>query len=366
MVDDAPSHNFPTGSSRVVANPRGGGRVLPRVGDTLRLETRAMGCQWGIVLDPGPQDRVMVAPDAFAEVQRIESFLTVYRETSEVARLNREAATNSLPVSAELAALLQTCRQLHRDTEGAFDPATQAIIELWRTCREQGRIPSAFEVEVALSASGFDKLTSSPAAPQQPGCCAEVRYHVAGLGLNFAAIGKGYAIDRASEVLRQQGLNDFLLHGGYSSLYACGSHAGQAGWPVGLKNPLFTEESYLTLMLRDQALATSGSNVQFFRHEGKRYGHILDPRSGWPAEGLLSVTVVAPSAAEADALSTAFYVLGLEKSREYCDTHRSVGAILTPPPARGRLLTPVVCNLQPEQVFLSAENVDPVWPAEST
>ena len=88
------------------------------------------------------------------------------------------------------------------------------------------------------------------------------------------------------------------------------------GWPVGIGNPLFTEKRLGTLLLCDQAMATSGSNIQFFRHEGKRYGHILDPRTGWPVDGMLSVTVLAPSAALADALSTAFFVMGVEKARQ--------------------------------------------------
>jgi thiamine biosynthesis lipoprotein len=127
---------------------------------------------------------------------------------------------------------------------------------------------------------------------------------------------------------------------------------------VGVKNPLFTDERYATLLLRDQAMATSGSNIQYFRFQGRRYGHILDPRTGWPADELLSVTVLAPTAAEADALSTAFYVLGLEKALEYCDNHPSIGALLVPPPQQGRRLEPVVRNISDDALFLSPARAD--------
>ena len=98
-------------------------------------------------------------------------------------------------------------------------------------------------------------------------------------------------------------------------------------------------------------MSTSGSNIQYFRSQGRRYGHILDPRTGWPAEGLLSVTVIAPTAAEADALSTAFYVMGLEIALAWCDNHPLIGAILIPHPTQGRRLAPVVHNIPADMLF---------------
>lgn len=324
----------------------------------MRLETEAMACSWAVILNPGPAEQVMIAADALDEVRRVERLLTVFRDDSEVARLNRTAAVAPAAVSPELFALLLECRELYEQTDGAFDPAAQALIELWRACRLADRIPTQAEIDAALSRSGFAHLQLCPADPATGEAQPRVAFEIEGLGLNFGAIGKGYAIDRAAAVLRGRGKQDFLIHGGRSSLYASGGHAGQPGWPVGLKNPLFTDASYLTLLLRDQALGTSGSNIQYFRHGGRRYGHILDPRTGWPAESLLSVSVTAPTATEADALSTAFYVLGLEKARQYCDTHRSVGAILTPPPERGKRLSPLVCNLPEEQVFPVSDEVE--------
>lgn len=100
-------------------------------------------------------------------------------------------------------------------------------------------------------------------------------------------------------------------------------------------------------------MSTSGAGIQFFRHEGKRYGHILDPRTGMPAENVLSVTVLAPTAAEADALSTAFFVMGLEKTAEYCDTHPEIGVMLVPPPLTGRQLKVHTFNLPQQTLFLS-------------
>lgn len=337
-----------------------GERPAPRAGETLRLETTAMACSWGVVLNPGPPDRVMAASSALSEVHRIESLLTVYREGGEVATLNRDACGEACSVTPELFELLLTCRRLHDETWRAFDPASHALVTLWRDCRRDNRVPTQTEIDAALAVSGMQHVQLTPrGAGGRPQNTAS--FDVPGLGLNFGAVGKGYAVDCAAESLRSAGIVDFLIHGGYSSVAAAGGHWGQDGWPVGLKNPLFTDAHFATLLLRDQALGTSGSNIQYFRHGGRRYGHILDPRTGWPAEGLLSVSVVARTALEADALSTAFYVLGLEKSREYCDTHPHVGAVLTPPPARSRRLTPLVCNLPADRLYPAGEDVEFVF-----
>lgn len=321
-----------------------GARTAPSAHDTIRLETHAMGCPWCVIMEPGPPQQVMQASAALDIVHALDAQLSVYREDSEVSRLNRAAADAPVEVEARLFQLLQRCRELHDDTEGAFDPAVRSLILIWRRCRQEGRVPDQSEIDVALPMSGMQHVRFDAARQS-------VSFLRQGLGFDFGAIGKGYAIDRGAEELERHGMRDFLLHGGHSSLMARGEHHGQAGWPVGLKNPLFTDQHYATILLHNQALATSGSNVQYFRHQGRRYGHIVDPRTGRPSEGLLSVTVVAPTAAEADALSTAFYVMGLEKARRYCDNHPAIGAVLVPPPS-GRELEPVILNIPPDALFV--------------
>ena len=111
-----------------------------------------------------------------------------------------------------------------------------------------------------------------------------------------------------------------------------------------------------TILLKDCGMSSSGSGVQYFRHGGKRYGHILDPRSGWPVESMLSVTVLAPTAALADALSTAFFVVGLEKAAQYCHNETGVSALLIPPPAHGRRLEPVNIGMDDDILFLTPED----------
>lgn len=319
--------------------------AAPLAGDTVRLETKAMGCPWCVIMNPGPPRQVMVASDAFDVIHDVEQMLTIYREDSDVAQLNREASADWLVVRDELFHFLERCRALHQATAGAFDPAMGALIQLWREARLQGRLPDPRGIAAALERSGFQHVSLIREEESL------VKYERDGLVLDFAAIGKGYGIDRAAEHLRAEGVENFLVHGGQSSLFAAGRHHDHDGWPVGLKNPLFTEKRYATLLLKDCGMGTSGSNIQYFRYGGQRYGHLIDPRTGWPAEGLLSVTVIAPTATEADALSTAFYAMGLDNALRYCDDHPEIGAVLIPTPTRGRVLEPVVRNFPAERLF---------------
>jgi len=271
--------------------------LAPTAQETIRFETRAMACRWSVVLNPGAPRQVMTASDALDFVHAVEEMLTVYRSDSEVSRLNQTASASPTVVSPELFAFLIECRELWELTEGAFDPASGSLIQLWRNSRQNQTIPTTDEVDQARERSGFQHVRLD--AESQT-----VFFERPGVSLDFGGIGKGYAVDLAIQHLKREGIENGLVHGGHSSLMAIGDHADQSGWPVGIKNPLFTEERYATVILKNQAMSTSGSNVQFFRHAGKRYGHQLDPRTGWPAEGLLSVSVIAPTATRAEALST--------------------------------------------------------------
>ena len=123
-----------------------------------------------------------------------------------------------------------------------------------------------------------------------------------------------------------------ILHGGQSSVYAIGSPSGDGaerdGWLVGIAHPLKPGEQIARLRLRDAALGTSGATIQYFEANGRRFGHILDPRTGWPADGQSCVSVIAPTAAEADALSTALFILGPDRARAYCESHPEIGVIM--------------------------------------
>jgi FAD:protein FMN transferase len=282
-------------------------------GDTdihsLVVGREAMACRFEIVFNAGehPQD-TEAALTALDLIDEIESHISIYRDASELSRLNATAATDWQPVSADLFALLETALELYDRTGGGFDIAAGRLVRSWGFLARQGRTPSATDRAAALAASGSRWLELDPAGRR-------IRFTRPGVELNPGAIGKGWAVDRAVDRLLSAGITSCLLHGGSSSVRAIGrqgpgANDDQRGWPVGVRHPLRPAVRLATVVLVDQALGTSGSGTQFFIHRGRKLGHILDPRTGHPAEGVISATVLAPTAAEADALATAAYVLG--------------------------------------------------------
>lgn len=320
-------------------------RSRPHGGSTIRLTTQAMACDFSVVMNQGASADLMTAADALEIVHELEDQMTVYRSGSELSRLNRSAFENAVKVEARLFQILLEAKRISEGTDGAFDPTSGPLISLWRRCRQDGRVPSDNEIAECLQHTGLENVRFNESEMT-------VQFLDPAAEFNLGGIGKGYALDRAGAFLAEAGVSDWLIHGGFSSILAKGSHRGQDGWPVGIRNPLLPHETLGTILLKDRALATSGSGVQSFRVGGQKYGHILDPRTGRPVEGLLSVTVLAPTAAIADALSTAFFVLGLEKAREYCDNYPEVSSLLIPPPHRGRRLTPINCGIPDEVLFL--------------
>jgi thiamine biosynthesis lipoprotein len=181
-----------------------------------------------------------------------------------------------------------------------------------------------------------------------------VRYLRPGVEINLGSIGKGYALDRAAELLRFDRAAG-LLHGGHSSVYAMGTQPGdERGWAVGIRHPWDGSRRLAVIRLRDRGLATSAATFQHLEYNGRKLGHILDPRTGWPAEALASATAVAPSAAQADALATGFFILGVEQTQAYCDAHPGIGAVLLP---QGETALPLVFGLDPHDVCMVEKGV---------
>jgi thiamine biosynthesis lipoprotein len=258
-------------------------------------------------------------------IQALERQLSYFKPDSEISQINRLAAEREVEVEPRLFALLQLAMHVWRESGGAYDLTATSLWEAWGFARRAGAVPSPEQLATARGQVGseFVELDSRKST---------IRFHRSGVRLNLGSIGKGYAIDRAVELLTDEGVSDFLVHGGYSSVAAQGNKDStpevQTVWTIGVKDPLRDDVRVGQIELRDRALGTSGSQHQSFRHGGRRYGHILDPRTGQPADRVLSVSVLAPTAAEADALSTAFYVLGPDWARDYCLKHPAFSMVM--------------------------------------
>jgi thiamine biosynthesis lipoprotein len=287
----------------------------------IRVHRKAMACRFEVTLSAEDAHHVPAAREVLDEIDRIESALTVFRETSDLVRVNRAAGREPVEIDESLFALLRLCVELHARTDGTFDITTTPLSRCWGFLRREGRLPSPEEIASARALVGMDGIELDAARRT-------VRFRRTGMELNLGSIGKGYALDRVGTLLRQRGVSDALVSAGGSSVLAIGGRP--AGWVVDLRSRQARRDRIARLRLRDVALGTSGAGEQFVEVEGTRYGHVLDPRTGSPASGVLSASVVTGEAALADALSTAFLVGGAALAQRYCADHPGTLALVTP------------------------------------
>ncbi len=264
-----------------------------------------MACDFVVLLPPRHAERIDDVFGAVEAIDQVEARLTVYRQSSEISRLNRFAATGPQKVSPSTLELLGDAARWSRKTDGAFDITAGPLIRAWGFMDRKGRKPSPGEIEAALRCVGYRHVVIDEADD-----C--VSFAEQGVQINLGAIGKGHAIDRLAKRLLDAGVDDFLIHGGQSSVLAHGnsSEGDDRGWLVGLAHPTKPQRRIAGLWLKNRAIGTSGSGNQFFHHRGQRYGHVIDPRTGYPGGDLLSLTVVCGTATDADACATALFVVG--------------------------------------------------------
>jgi thiamine biosynthesis lipoprotein len=314
-----------------------------------------------------PAVQVEAAVAALDALEALEQQLTVYSPTSELSLLNRRAAAGAVRLSVELNEVLRVADRVWQWTSGAYDPTAGPLVEAWGFTRRSGRRPSDDAIAEARRLVGWQHVDFDPERRL-------LGFKQPGMGLNLGGIGKGYALDRIATRLRAAGAENFLVHGGNSSVLARGDDAvasesspeveqapsvaggsrqnataqdaarervegpddaaampggrPRPGWRIGLAHPLRSGHRLGGLRLRDAALGTSGSGKQYFHHRGKRLGHVLDPRSGFPVDHFLSLSVRTARAAEADALATGLFVAGPEALARFAQAHPEVAVVI--------------------------------------
>lgn len=296
-------------------------RATAEEGHWIRVHRAAMACRFEILLDGEDAGQVTAAREALDEADRLEAALTVFRDTSELSRVNCAAGRGPMVVGEELFAILSRCRDLCTRTEGAFDITSTPLSRCWGFLKREGRLPSNEAIQEARARVGMGGVSLDEDRRT-------VSFRRPGMELNLGGIGKGYALDRMASLMRARGVGHALLSAGGSSAVALGGRG--EGWTIDIRSRQVDDDRLARLRLRDGALATSGAGEQFFEAGGRRYGHVIDPRTGWPASGVLSVSVVTAEAAVSDALSTAFLVGGLDLARRYCAAHPETLAFVTP------------------------------------
>jgi thiamine biosynthesis lipoprotein len=244
---------------------------------------------------------------AFAEIRRIESILSKYRENSELSQLNKNA---KMAVSPELFFILNKSYDFWKKSDGAFDVTIGPLMDIWGFTNKDYRLPNTQEIKKTLRAVGMNKIIFTNKDNV-------VKFKIREMKLDLGAIAKGYAVDLAVNKLKEAGIKSALVNAG-GQIYCLGDKFGKP-WKVAVRHPR-KKGLLITLELKNQAVATSGDYEQYFEIKDRRYAHILNPKTGYPAEsGVISVTVIAPEGLTADALSTAIFVLGKEKGKKLAE-----------------------------------------------
>jgi thiamine biosynthesis lipoprotein len=260
-------------------------------------------------------------------LHHVDSLMSNWTETSEVARINRSAATHDVIVHPEVAAVLALAGHVTRGSGGAMDITVEPLVRLWGFLGGPRRVPTQAEIAQALKSVGPDKVRFDFEMKT-------IRFTNPNTKIDLGGIAKGYGVDLVADGLRHAGTADALIDLS-GNMVALGDAVGKDGWSVGIRDPS-GDRTYLgTIPLHGEAISTSGNYEQFVDSNGKRYGHIIDPRTGWPAEGLVSVTVVAKSAALCDAWDTGLFVLGSEKARAVAKDHDEFAVVIVEPAAGG-------------------------------
>ena len=266
------------------------------------LEFKALGTNCSIKFRlTDERAALLFAAEALGWIGKFEAKFSRFQPTSLVSRINAAAGTEWVAVDDEMEHMLKLADDLHRRTHGILDPTLLPLLRVWDWKQVHLKLPQASEVQAALALTGWQKVQRRPGA---------VRLPEAGMGLDFGGFGKEYAVDYLAKIARQHGITDALIDLG-RDLFAMGGNGRHPFWHVGIEDGCKPGECWGGLAVSDRAVSASGDYARHFSHDGVRYGHILDPRTGWPvSNGMRAVTVIAPSCLEAGVYSTAVFVLG--------------------------------------------------------
>jgi thiamine biosynthesis lipoprotein len=274
----------------------------------------AMGSTYSVVLYDVDRNKMEQAADqAFEEARRLDNLLSNYKPESAWSRVNRDASVHPVAIPRELFDLLAACVDYSRRSEGAFDISVGPLMKIWGFYKGTGHLPKPGEVEAARSQIGYQHIVLDRAK-------STVYFDRQGFNIDPGGIGIGYAVDRMLDVLRSRGFHRALLSASGSSIYCLGTPPGESGWRIQIKDPRDEFKHVSDVVLKDESISTSGSSEKFFVADGKVWSHIMDPRTGYPAQGTLSVSVIAPRTIDSEAWAKPYFING----RKWTAAHKPV------------------------------------------
>ncbi len=276
---------------------------LDRKDITVKKTLKLMGTRFEItVVAPNEEIGYLDIDEAVSEIERIEKIISSWDEASETSRINKNAGVQPVKVSPELYGLIERSIKISEITDGAFDISYASMDKIWRFDGTMDSIPSETEIKNSIAKIGYQKIILDPS--QQT-----VFLKERGMRISFGAIGKGYAADRAKELLSSKGVKGGIINAS-GDLTTWGTKVTGEKWLVGIANPLSKEKVFSWLPIVESSVATSGNYEKFIMFKGIKYSHIIDPRTGYPTTGINSVSIFAKQAELCDALATAVFIMG--------------------------------------------------------
>lgn len=257
---------------------------------------------------------------AFDAMTAVDGLMSAYNQDSEISEINRQAGKKSVGVSPQTFFVIKSAIHYSEISDGAFDITISPLVRSWGFFRKQGRIPPQEEINQQRALVNYRLIELDSERNR-------IKLLKNGMALDLGGIAKGYAVDQAIEKLRAAKVENVLVNLS-GNMYAMGHPKDRAAWRIGIRHPRQKADLLGFIELKEEAIATSGDYEKFFIHNGKRYSHIINPSTGYPVSGIASVTIIAPTAMEADALSTAVFVLGTEKGLQLIKSKDGVEGII--------------------------------------
>ena len=304
--------------------PRATAESSPRA---VTFDGRTMGTYTHVTIVTADSNAAApLAAKAHARFHELDSLMTNWTTTSEVARLNRDAQTGPTHVQQEVATVLAKCGHVNAATNGAMDITVEPLVRAWGFLGGKPHVPDSATVAQAFEHVGAQHVHFDPTR--------STLQLDPGTRIDLGGIAKGYAVDQVAKLLQEANVHDALVDLS-GNMAALGAPPGERGWRIGIRDPRNREPWFARVTLRDRAISTSGQYEQFVAANGRTYGHILDPRTGVPAQGVLSVTVIAESPFETDAWDTGLFVLGPEEAMKVARAHPELAVIVVVPSEKG-------------------------------
>lgn len=257
---------------------------------------------------------------AIQEISRIEQLISSWDDRSQTSEVNRNAGVRPVQVDKELFELIERSIVLSKLTDGAFDISYASMDKVWKFDGSMTQMPGENEIKASVDKVGYENIVLNQEN-------SSVYLKVKGMKLGFGAIGKGYAADKAKELLMVKGVPAGIVNAS-GDMATWGKQADGSDWKVAITNPLDKNKAFALLPVSDGAVVTSGNYEKYVNFNGKRYTHIIDPRTGYPAIGIISVTVFAPKAELADALATSIFVMGKDVGLDRIDQLPEIECII--------------------------------------